>query len=254
MLSAWKNQAECARSRLLFARASASELPPSTLKVARRNKERVGNWPLIPSRRGRGLPKRRPPGHSSRRETAHSQTAESTPPGARCRLRCCSGPARSDAILCARVTTRVVSWRKSDGDLVGSRPSRRRSRSAGMMLARLFNDAYERFFHGRLSSSIMVNPPADFSGSALGQYAAGVHDNDPVTILRLFHEVGRHNDGDALFSQRCNSAPELTPCQRIDAARRLVKEKRLRLVQQRRRHCQPLLVTAGQLPAGQARK
>ena len=92
---------------------------------------------------------------------------------------------------------------------------------------------------------------ADFARRALRQNPPAVHDRDAVAILGLFHEMRRDDHRHALRRERRDPLPEIAPGQRIGAARRFVEKQYLRLVQQRRRHRQSLLVAAGQLSARQ---
>ena len=90
---------------------------------------------------------------------------------------------------------------------------------------------------------------AHFRRRPFGQHAAGIEDGDGVAIFGLCHEMRGDDDRDAGLGERRDALPELAPRQGIGAAGRLVEEQDLRLVQQRRRHGQALLVAARQLPA-----
>jgi len=86
----------------------------------------------------------------------------------------------------------------------------------------------------------------------LRQDLAGIHDRNPIAVFRLLHEVRSDDDGDALLGQCGDAAPEGAPGQRIRTAGGLIEKQQLRLVQQRRRHCQALFEAARQLSADRA--
>ena len=90
---------------------------------------------------------------------------------------------------------------------------------------------------------------ADFGRRSLREDPAAIQDRDAVAIFGFFHEMRGDDDGDALLGQRGDAPPELAPGQRIGAAGRLVEKQDLGLVQQRRRHGEPLLEAAGELSA-----
>src|SRR5262249_38826479 len=95
---------------------------------------------------------------------------------------------------------------------------------------------------------------ANSRGGALRQDAARIHYHNAVTIFRLFHEVRSDYHGDALLSQSGNPSPELAARERVRSAGRFVQEQNLGLMQQRRRHREPLLVAARQLSGSQPLK
>src|SRR6185437_7486018 len=131
--------------------------------------------------------------------------------------------------------------------------SSRLPRAARLALARLLDDRDERILHGRLAPGLDVSEPADLPGSALGEHAARIHDRDVIAVLRLLHEVRRDDDGDTLIRERGDPAPERAPGERIGAARRLIEEEDLRLVQKSCAHREALFVAARQLPTRQRR-
>src|SRR5262249_25169213 len=112
----------------------------------------------------------------------------------------------------------------------------------------------ECILHIRLAPLFRAPVTADFSGRAVRQNFAGVHDYGAVAIFGLFHEMGSDDDGHALLSQHRDAPPKVAASQGVCAAGWPIKKENLRLVQQRRRHRQSLLVAAGKLPAGEARK
>ncbi len=53
-----------------------------------------------------------------------------------------------------------------------------------------------------------------------------VHDGDAIAVLRLFHIVGGHENGDLLFfPERVDEIPDRVPRLRVEAERRLVQEQ-----------------------------
>ena len=68
-----------------------------------------------------------------------------------------------------------------------------------------------------------------------------MHQRDPITSLRLIHEVRGNENGDALLARQLDEQfPELITRHRIDPGRRLIEDEHLRLVDHRHRQREPL--------------
>ena len=124
---------------------------------------------------------------------------------------------------------------------VGTNIPRRRS------LMFRFDNCNKRLFHRRLVAGVGSVPRRRTSAVPLGQDAAAVHNDHAIAVFRLFHEVCRDDHGHPCSAsevmRRQNSAAP------ADRRRRWARPGTdLRLVQQRRRHCQPLLVSARNCP------
>src|SRR6187402_1495029 len=88
--------------------------------------------------------------------------------------------------------------------------------SCGCLLGAVFpprslHDGDECIFHGWLLARVFVGQVSDLAGRPLRQHLAGVHDRDPIAILRFLHEVRRHDDGHALLRKRRDSPPKCSP-------------------------------------------
>src|SRR5438552_5656723 len=182
--------------------------------------------------------------------TSRSRTIKSGSRATRYRWQCCSDRARFAWSLCGLGNPCDVVLRAADvparGIPASCRAPRRRS-----VLTRHFRDRDERVLHGRFLNLISDGALANRGWRTLSQDTTGIHDGHAIAILGFFHEVRGHHHGDSLFGERGDAAPELAPRQRIGAARRLIEEEQLRLVQERGGHRQALFETAGQVPACQ---
>ena len=80
-----------------------------------------------------------------------------------------------------------------------------------------------------------------------GDDPAAVHDRDAIAeLLRLLHVVGRQHDGVAPVAKRAHEAPQVAARLRVEAGGRLVEEQDARIVDERRRDAEALLLAAGQ--------
>ena len=112
--------------------------------------------------------------------------------------------------------------------------------------ARLFDDGDEGAVH---VGHVRTRALTDLAGCADREQPAGVLDRDSIAVLRFLHEVRRDDDGDPLLGQRGDGPPEGATRQRVDAARRLVEEEDVRLVEKPRGHREALFVAPGQISA-----
>src|SRR6185437_5354518 len=75
-----------------------------------------------------------------------------------------------------------------------------------------------------------------------------VHDGDAVTkLLGLFQVVCRQQNRLAAVAHLANDIPQLAARLRVQAGCRLVEEDKLRVVDERQGHAQPLALTTGKL-------
>src|SRR5438067_1294705 len=75
-----------------------------------------------------------------------------------------------------------------------------------------------------------------------------IHDGDLIAQeLRLLHVVGRQDDGLAARLDRLHQLPEIASRLRIESGGRLIEEQHRRIVDERDREQQPLLLAAGEL-------
>src|SRR5207245_9665083 len=92
---------------------------------------------------------------------------------------------------------------------------------------------------------VLVQQPA---GRALGDDVTAIHDGDLIAQeLRLLHVVGRQDDGLAARLDRLHQLPEITSRLRIESGGGLIEEQHRRIVDERDREQQPLLLAAGEL-------
>src|SRR6202171_5850363 len=86
------------------------------------------------------------------------------------------------------------------------------------------------------------------------QDLAVVHDRDPVAKrFGLIHVMGGQENGPSFRADRFRQLPQVASRLRIEAGGRLVEEEDLRLVDERRRDAEALLLAARQLGNGRAR-
>ena len=80
---------------------------------------------------------------------------------------------------------------------------------------------------------------------------AAVEDGDAVReALRLLHEVGDEEDGDAAVTDRLDELPRVAAGLRVEARRQLVEDRDLRLADEGERDREALLLPAGEVPVG----
>ena len=115
----------------------------------------------------------------------------------------------------------------------------------------LMHNGNERILHIRQLAGFGLGVSADFGRCALGQDFSRIENDNAVAILGFFHEVSGDDDGHAVLGQIGDTLPKFAAGKRVGAAGGFVQEKDFRLVQERRRHRQPLLETARQLAARQ---
>ena len=82
-----------------------------------------------------------------------------------------------------------------------------------------------------------------------------VHQRDPITSLRLIHEVRGNENGDALLARQLDEQfPELISRHRIDPGRRLVEDEQVGVMNQRAAKPELLLHAPGELARGPTRE
>ena len=85
-------------------------------------------------------------------------------------------------------------------------------------------------------------------GFVEGEDLAMVHDPDPLAqAFRLLHVVRRQHDRLARVAQLFYHVPQTPPSLRVETRRRLVEEHNLRVVHERERDREPLLLSSRQL-------
>src|SRR5262249_13811226 len=175
-----------------------------------------------------------------------NRTAGAAWPASQCRGRCCSGRGRPPSSPCASTprcaeagstTAPVGIWRRCSCG------------ASRLFDSCLLHDRDEGIFHVRLTADFGPATRADFRRRSLREDAASIEDRHTIAVFGLFHEMRRDDHRDAALGEQGYPLPELAPGEWIGAAGGLVKKQDLRLVQERRRHCESLLVAAGQLPA-----
>ena len=74
-----------------------------------------------------------------------------------------------------------------------------------------------------------------------------IHDRDAVAqLLRLLHVVRGEHHGVPSLTNLSHEPPEVMTCLRVEAGRRLVEEEDPRLVDERSRDAEPLLLPTGE--------
>ena len=87
-----------------------------------------------------------------------------------------------------------------------------------------------------------------FLGCVQGDDLAVIDDGHPVAqALRLLHEMRRQEDGRALFADAPHLLPHGPPCLWVQAGGQLIQEGQVRVVDQRQRDKDPLLLPTGKL-------
>ena len=89
------------------------------------------------------------------------------------------------------------------------------------------------------------------AGVSIAMIRPRVDDGDPVgEALRLLHQVGDEQDGDAPVADRLDEVPRLAASLRVEAGRQLVEDGDLRLADEGERDREALLLAAGEVLVG----
>ena len=101
---------------------------------------------------------------------------------------------------------------------------------------------------GHQMDDVAVHHLLESRGRVQRDDPAVVDDGDAVAVLRLFHVVGRHEDGDLLFfPERVDEVPDGVPRLRVEAQGRLVQEQHAGIVEEPPGDLEPALHAAGKV-------
>ena len=86
-----------------------------------------------------------------------------------------------------------------------------------------------------------ITASGDRLGRIADQHLAGVHQRNPVAVLRLIHEMGGDEDGDIIVAREIGEdLPEAVPRHRVDTRGRLIEDENIGRMDHRHRQRQPL--------------